>query len=391
MEPEGPLTLDQALALALERDPELAADELELRAAAARCQQAGLRPNPEASFEIENFGGDLPGASEAEITLTLAQRLELGGKRGARVELADSLASLVRWDREALRRDVAREVSTAFAEGLGAQARLEVAEQTLALAREVAQVVEQKVRAGAVSPVEATRARAAIATAEILAERAHRELDRSRRLLALSWGSTVPSFTSLAGSLDTLGTMATWPAVMAGLERNPDVARWADETRARRARLRAESSLRIPDLTASGGIRRLGESDATTFVAALGLPLPLLARNQGAIAEATVGVEKATAEERAARRRAERALADAVTRIETALAAVRRLRAAVLPATQSSYDEIRRGYELGKFTYLDLLEARRSLAEARAAEIDALVDLERGRAEAASLVGGRLE
>ena len=52
------------------------------------------------------------------------------------------------------------------------------------------------------------------------------------------------------------------------------------------------------------------------------------------------------------------------------------------------FTQIRRGYELGKFTYLDVLEARRALAEARADEIEALVSLRQAQAEAESLIGG---
>ena len=124
------LTLDEALARALERDPSVAAGEIARAGALARREQAVLRPNPEAGFELENFSGDLPGASAAEATVELSQRFELGGKRSSRVALADSLLGLTRWDRAGIRRDVVREVEIAFAEGLGAQDRLRVSEET---------------------------------------------------------------------------------------------------------------------------------------------------------------------------------------------------------------------------------------------------------------------
>jgi len=387
-EAPGPIRLDQAIVLAVERSPELAVAELEMEAAGARREQAGLRPNPDVAFEFENLDWDLPGASDSEITVALSQRFELGGKRGARVAHAESLAAVVRWDRELVRRDVIREVTVAFSSGLGAQERLAVAEETLALAREVAASVEQKVSTGAISPVEETRARVAVSRASVDLEAARRELDLAGRLLALHWGSATPGFTSLVGELDTLATVPGRSLLAASLMRNPEVARWADETRARNTRLRLEQSLATPDLSLLGGIRRLEASDQNTFVLGFGLPLPLFDRNQGAVREATVAMNQASREGTAARWRAERALTAAATRMEIAQSVVRGLRTAVIPGAQATFDEIRRGYELGKFTYLDVLDARRSLAEARSAEIDALVDLALARAETESLVGG---
>jgi cobalt-zinc-cadmium efflux system outer membrane protein len=389
-EPSGPLTLAQALELALTKSPEVSAAELDLVAVEARRLQAGLRSNPEAGMEVENLSGDLPGASEAEITLSLSQRLELGGKRSARVALAESLGALARWDIEGQRRLVVRELETAFAAGLGAQERLAVAEETLALALEVATSVDQKVRAGAISPVETTRARIAVARAEVELATVRREVDLTRRLLGLRWGSASPRFTSLAGQLDTLPSLPVWSDLLASLDRHPEVARWETELGARSARLRMQRSLAVPDLSLTGGIRRLEESDRTTFVVGFDLPLPFFDRNQGAVREAAIDLDKGAREQLIARRRMERDLLAALTRLEIAQASIRGLRLAVIPGAESTFGEIRRGYEMGKFSYLDVLEARRSLAEARGAEIEALVILAQTRAEAKSLVGESL-
>lgn len=387
-EPAGAITLEQAVVLALARSPDLAAVELELGAAAARRVQAGLRPNPEVALEVENLDWDLPGAAESEITVSLSQRFELGGKRGARSAYAESLRNLARWDSEVVRRDLIRDLAMTFYAALGTQERLAVAAETLALALDVATSVDQKVLAGAISPVEATRARVAVARARVELETAGREHDLSRRLLALHWGSTTPRFSSVAGRLDTLTAIPAWSSLAASLAHNPDVARWGDEARARGARLRLERSLSTPDVSLVGGVRRLEESGQNTLIAGLGVPVPFFDRNQGAVRAAELEVGRASREKSGALRRAERALAAAATGIEIAQSVVRGLRTAVIPGAQSTFDEIRRGYELGKFTYLDVLEARRSLAEAKAVEIDALVRLAEARAETESLVGG---
>ena len=74
------ITLAEALARTLRGSPELAAYDYDLRAAEARILQAGLRPNPELSLNIENPTGSGPyqSADQMENTLTLSQLIELG-------------------------------------------------------------------------------------------------------------------------------------------------------------------------------------------------------------------------------------------------------------------------------------------------------------------------
>jgi cobalt-zinc-cadmium efflux system outer membrane protein len=72
-EPTGLLRLRDALALALLRNAELAADSYELRAREAALLQAGAVPNPTVSLEVEDVAGsgDFSGVDEAQTTLLL--------------------------------------------------------------------------------------------------------------------------------------------------------------------------------------------------------------------------------------------------------------------------------------------------------------------------------
>jgi cobalt-zinc-cadmium efflux system outer membrane protein len=125
-EPTGVLTLRQALALALLRNPELASAAWEVRAGEARTLQAGLLPNPEFELEVENFAGsgEFRGFDAAETTLALSQVIELGGKRLRRVRVAALERDVAAWDYEAKRVDVFTATTKAFVEVLSAQAKL---------------------------------------------------------------------------------------------------------------------------------------------------------------------------------------------------------------------------------------------------------------------------
>ena len=73
-------------------NPRIAGPLADTETARALVGQARLRPNPEVSFEAENIAGTgaFSGLRATEYTLAVGQRLELGGKRGARVRAAEA-------------------------------------------------------------------------------------------------------------------------------------------------------------------------------------------------------------------------------------------------------------------------------------------------------------
>jgi len=60
----------------------------------------------------------------------------------------------------------------------------------------------------------------------------------------------------------------------------------------------------------------------------------------------------------------------------------------VLPGAQSAFDATLRGFELGKFSFLEALDAQRTLFQARAQYLKALGDAHRAAAEIDRLIGG---
>ena len=109
-EPSGVLRLEDALAAALARNDELAADGFELSAREAALAQAAALPNPTASLELEDFAGtdDFGGLDSAQTTLLLGQTFELGGERAARIDEATAGRDLAGFDRAARRIVAAR-------------------------------------------------------------------------------------------------------------------------------------------------------------------------------------------------------------------------------------------------------------------------------------------
>jgi len=379
-EPIGELSLSQALAMASDRNPEIAAAESEIRAREGRILQAGTRPNPELSGTTENLGGDEATTGGVQSTLQIGQRLELGGDRRARVAVATAGRDLARWDLASRRLDIAGRVTLAFIDVLSAQWRADLAAGTVRIAEEVRNTVLARIEAGKVSPIEETRADVALATERIERDRAATDLIGARSRLAATWGSTTPQFQRVAGDLGVNTAIPSMEEVVSLLERNPEVARWSSEIAEREALLRAERSRAVPDATLGGGYRRFEAGD-NAFVATVSLPLPLFDRNRGAQVEARERIAKAEEEKRSATVRLRQMASEAHASLARAQAEVTTLREQVVPGAESVYAAVSEGYRLGKFGYLEVLDARRTLAAARAQLIGAQTDLQRASAE----------
>src|SRR5215217_6013115 len=136
------LTLKDALGLALQRNPELAAFDKEIRALEGATLQAGLLRNPEISVNLDNAGnmGTGRGAGvglsptikqnveQQDLILRVSQLIELGGKRAARVYAASLGRELAGKDYETKRLELAARVANVFTEVLAGQEQLRLAE-----------------------------------------------------------------------------------------------------------------------------------------------------------------------------------------------------------------------------------------------------------------------
>ncbi len=386
------LSLQQALSRALMRNPKLAAVSWEWRARDAAALQAGLLPNPALRFDLENFIGTgiLSGTDAAEATLSLEQRFETAGKRQKRKKAAMLEQALTGWDYETLRLDLFTDVTQIFIEVLGDQEKVALAKDLLDLASQVADVVTRRVEAGKVSPVEAIKTDVALSSAKINLNRAERELVASRLALAAMWGSKQARFKSVTGQLAPEESIPSFEQLIARLSQNPELARWDTELAQRNAVLDLEKAEAIPDISLSGGFRQFNETDDSALVGGISIDLPFFDRNQGNIRVARVQILKAEASRRAARLRLRTDLAQAHRILATTHSEAKGLKNDLLPGAKKAFEAVREGYRLGKFNLLDVFDAQRTLAEARAQYLQTQIDYQKSVADVERIIGEKL-
>lgn len=379
------LTLAEALDRARQSNPELRALALETVAVDAAGRQAALLPNP--SLEYLREGKTSEGGSSS---VQLAIPLELGGKRAARMEAALAGSRAAALELAVGRARIEAEVVAAYHQAYIAQQHVALAAQVSESGRRSSQAAARRVLAGKVSPVEEARARVAEANWRMEGVTAQRELDEARIRLASLLGDTGSEPATLAAPVPPSEAALPGAQLEDLIASAPAIGRAVAEVDAGKASLRMERAARMPDVTLIVGSKRSEGPERDRVrqnIIGLSMPLPLFNRNQGAILAAERRTDKARSELEATRQRVRAEALQAHARMQAALQQERLVREDVLPGAQYAAEAAMKGFEAGKFNYVEVLDAQRTWVQAQGQHLRAISDFYRARADLAKLVG----
>ncbi|AXA94145.1 TolC family protein [Massilia sp. YMA4] len=370
------LTLEQAVAMALATSPQLRASAQDIAIAEGARLQAGTMPNPTLSYDREG----IQRGNRTQTTL-FSQPIELGGKRAARIALAEQDQTLARIRLDVDRAELRADVVDAYLNALTAQERRDLVEQSVQVADKAASAAARRVAAGKISPVEETRSSVAAATAKLELAQASTALALARRHLAALWGSTDTLRRPLVTPDMHLSDIPPLERLQDRLQASPQMRRARTQVTREQAQVRLERAQRIPDVTLTVGRQKEDQAARSLTVVGISVPLPLFDRNQGNLLSAMRRADKAQAELDVERVRLTQALADAHHRAVLAQQQLTTLKVEILPAAQGAFDAAVTGFELGKFSFLDVLDAQRTLFQAREQYLGALAERYRSVAD----------
>ena len=379
LDPANGLTLDDAVVRALEREPALRASRGQLDVARALQTQAALRPNPSASFSQQKE----PAGTDNQSRVEVQWPLDLFRKTG-RVAVADRevvATQLATADRERL---LAASVRMKYGEVATAVRTLSITGELLEATTRQRTLVAARVEQGAAPPLDRDMLRVDVQRLE--AERLVQAGSVERRLVELKrlLGMAPDAALSLRDSLEQLvrrEQLAVTTAV------NLDPATLRSDVR------QAEAQVAVADAQIDRA-QREGQFDVSLFGMYMrsdaGFPqrgfgptgdlervrgvfhywsagamvtLPLLNRNQGAVAAAQAQRTTASAQVDAARLTAQAEIAAARVRDLNARRALEAYGNEALNLARQNLDIVRQTYELGRGTLLDVLNEQRRYLE----------------------------
>lgn len=361
------ITIEEALAQALTENPEFAAAQWNTGIAEGARTQAGLIPNPELSWSVEDT------RSESRITsIQVSQPIELGGKRGARIDVSERDQDAVAIDLERKKNTLRAEVIQAFYSALRAQEGLQLSTQSLDLARRGLQVVEGRVKAGKASPIEISRAQVQLSEIQLELNRARLNRSNAYKQLALITGAKTPNFAHVEGDLERLPYLPSQAEMLARITDTADLRLASMQIQRAESSLELEKSQRIPDLTVSVGSQYDEGLGERVNLLGLSMPIPLFNRNQGNVLAAAQGADQARDLRNAAELRLRAEAQQAFEQWESARGEVDSISGTLLPTAQQAVEGAVRGFEMGKFAFIDVLDAQRTLVSMRSQYLNTL-------------------
>ena len=351
------VTLEQAIAKAVEAAPLLKADDAAVAAARAGRVQAGVKPNPSVTVEAENFVGTGPYGvlGQAEITAAYNQPIERGGKRAARVALADKDIDVAQASANVTRLDLAASVQRAFFDVLIAKDVLQIWQFRLATERELQTEALRRVRGYKDPLFVETRAAARVASARIGVEQAEFRMEAARDLLAGYWGGD-------GDDLSVDGELMAGDSVPLKLAPSDEKLIEARVARAGAAVV-VEETKRTQDYTVSGGTRFLRGTNDVAAVAGITIPIGRFDRNQGGIDRARAEKDRLSFAAEAARLEKLRRLASLRANAESAQVRADALMEEVYPRAFKTLKQVREGYNRGGFSFRDIQDAADAILE----------------------------
>ena len=397
---QGAMTLPAYVEGTLVRNLDALAQRFNVTSAEAQVAISRLFPDPQLTAGVssrELYGPARP-ASPTQATAGLAWTLETGGKRGARVAVAEDGVLKARADLETFLGDLRLTAENAFLDALRAGLVLDRKRKTLEGFREVVRLDDLRFKAGDIGGVELAQARV-----------------EARRFEGEVFGAQADLAAAEANLGQLLGDAGAEVRPAGGLER-PTVALTAEEVlsraflnrvdlvAARRGLQLAESQKRLahanrwvdlglavavnhtPPVNASGLAAPM--SNALSFT--LSIPLPFSRRQRGELVQADAARAQARLEVQAMEQRTRADVAAALAQYQAAAAQLSTFREGILQDADQVLDGLQFSYRRGAASLLEFINAQRTSDEVHLAYCDALAAHAKALAALDRLSGGHL-
>jgi cobalt-zinc-cadmium efflux system outer membrane protein len=378
--------VDEFVRFAVERNPRLGKAFFAINAAQGHYVQAGLYPNPELAISDEELGdrtgpGGILTVPRLTQTIVTGKKLSLSQAVVAR-EVDQATLSLM-----AERYAVVGAVRMAYCDLYALERRIEALDELVRLAKEAVANGKALLDNKQIARLDLLQLEVELEKFRADAEAARKELPAARNAL-----SAVAGDARLPVGLLTNLPFQTVPDYDLDETRELVLATHPEARVARVGVERAQAAIRraqaepIPNVTVFAGYIRQYENKSHDIGLGMNAPIPVWNRNQGNIRAAQAELGVATQEIG----RVENDLAGRVANAARALASAQRraeaYRVDILPRAEETYDLSLKAFKGGQFEYLRVIQAQRSVAEARLAYNTALGQAWKAAAELSGLL-----
>ncbi len=361
------LTFDNAYEIATTNCLDFKIKDAQISASVANGWQARALPNPTLSVNLCTIGHAIAD-DENQLTVTVSQLVELGGKRSIRINGNAIDQIIAHWDVESQKLNLKKELLHDFIDIAALQESWLIDEKLYEIAKKQAECDVKTLPAEKTSPLEIKKKQLACQSTYLQRLKREQELKKAKNTL----------FTRLESKdfdgIDFDLFEAKSPSFPTSIAENPEVNLGRAKLIASWWAWQTEKAAQIPDVNVQVGVTTQKFTQDAAFNAGFSMPLPIFNRNQG-------GVQRAICDYNAAffgqeqLEKGKKILAE--LHFKESLFAYEQfvfVRDHLMPLAKEAYDLAKAAHDEKKMDYLDLLDAEASLLNTKGQLIDAAKD-----------------
>ena len=387
------LTLDRALAIAARTHPALAAHRHRIGMAEGDATQAGLWPNPEFSIAFESVTPDannqpLSGRpDQRQSVVGISQPIPISGtmakaRKAAKIDIERWRAE---YDAQSL--DLLASVKGAFLAVVYHQESLNVMQELQDTFVQILNVSKARFESGDTAEAEVMKAEANherfIMDAELIGHNLNLAMGRLAELL----GDPSLAIERCVGNLDGAVPDISRENVSMNSQQHPRARVWELAQDKAEADVVVTQSEKWPVPNLGVGYRHYESTGQDTWDFSLGFKIPIFNRNQGEIRKARESVKREEAIAATQSNAMQSQLDASMMSYETHKHRASVFQQRILPKMEQSFEITQTSFSIGDVTILEVLDAYRSLSEARLTYLEELFQLRSTVVELERLTG----
>ena len=374
---------------AIDRHPAMGLAQSTVEAAGADISLARQYPNPEVGVSV---GKSMADAGDEGLVwgIELSIPIESFGSLYNNIQGSKADRDAAQWEARARRLEVTRQLRGLFLGIAVSQQRLAILRDAVQQLEQLTGVARQRVEQGEARPMERTRLEIELHKAQAYLANAEGALSADRQTLNIWLGGHLPGDYQVAANWDQLPLLPPEQETrQRALKQSPLLQASARRIAAGKARLRAEKHQLFPSMSLGAFYER--ELEGKSFGGTLSINLPVWNWNSGGIAKARAEARAAEYDRELQRRELVAAVLKTRAAAERSFEQVRQYREAIIPKARQSADALQHMYALGEVGIMDLLDARRSLAETEDEMLAGLEESWELYLDLITLMGGQYE
>lgn len=361
------VSLEHAVQLAMAADlrPEIA--KAEVSAARSERAIAALRPADTLSLDMEDFPGIgiARNIDNLQITGRFSRVWERGGKMDARLALAESSVGVAEAMFSAANFEIRTEIEILYAEAALTQRRVGLACEKVAIAREFETSVNKRVEAARDPLLAGAKATSERLQAEAEVRHYDAKAENLRGALGAYWKHQTDFQDDFLIDPDYLVTLRPSQNVTFADLYSPAFDRLDAERDQTLAQIDLERTKAVPDVTWNVGVRKFGYQEDLAILGGVSVPLGTRQRSSASVAKAHADQRRIDVERQALEQQLRRQAAEYRRQARNAAEEISEIDALLIPAATQAVTLAQDGYDRGAFSYLDIVDAQRSVAALR--------------------------